>query len=159
MCLREVQEVDRKRAPWGKSSETLSERRNLWMSWSTPARQSLSNSQNTTTIRNILYVHLSVCRPSSESGLLCKCLLNFWCCSDPWPRILHWVTWHIRTSALLAVSKTKRSLLSRLRPTPNWRFLTQTGWERMSVFVTFRFSASALSSCLKFFLNCLHQSF
>lgn len=56
-----------------------------------------------------------------------------WCCSDPWPHAPRWATWRIRTSAQLAVSRTRQSLLSRLQPTQNWRFQTQKGWDGRSL--------------------------
>lgn len=53
-----------------------------------------------------------------------------WCWS--WsltPNVPRWATWPIRTSAPSAASRIRRSLRSRLQPTPSWRFQTQKGWE------------------------------
>lgn len=76
-------------------------------------------------IRDILYTQLLVNVPLGRSYSEDP---NFPCCSDPWPQTPRWPTSRIRTSAPSAVSRTKRSLPSRLRPTPNWKFQTQKGW-------------------------------
>lgn len=135
MYLRVEQEGDRRQASSGRSLETWSEQRNVWMNWSSRAPRSLNNSPNTKTIRDILYtqpsVHrnvrlvLSLMRPSATHA-------NTWCCSDPWPHTPRWATSRIRTSAQLAVSRIRQSLQSRLQPTQNWRFRTQKGWDGRS---------------------------
>lgn len=60
MYLRVEQEGVRRQAPSGRSLETWSEQRNVWMSWSSRARRSLNSSPNTKTIRDILYTQLPV---------------------------------------------------------------------------------------------------
>lgn len=68
MYLKEVQVEDRRPLPSGRSWETWSERRNPWMSWSSPVQLSWDSWLKTKTVKDILYTRLRhrthICRYS-----------------------------------------------------------------------------------------------
>lgn len=133
MCLRVAQEGDRRRALLGRRLEIWSKQKNVWMSWSSRAPGSSNNWRNTETIRDILYTQRCLDGPLALFlGRVCVKDPNLRCCSDPWPQSPRWAMSPITTSAPSAVSRTKQSLLSRLQPTPNWKFQTQKGWDGTS---------------------------